>query len=804
MPVRLIEGLEHDLMSGDRSPNDALRNEHPGASSPSSPALDPPPKGIRERRNQSRTRKGAPRRQGSGDSERSDHPWTDEEMNRSPSVGPVNLVLLTNGPGLTRRPALTKSSPRSPRRLSSTDGRRQGPTSSAMFPADQNPNSLLAFGNEPDRVKERPVSHLLHTDNVGPLMPSPLTPSRPSSAQTNGAFDADTFAREAVERHRVFAEREAAMATDRERVLLFIEFVMRESHLRRRRYADAVDDMGSQILELTRDLFRPDSNSDGPSSPPSPRRSRPSPKTSLDQVVHDAFKNPAPSTSVGARPDSNWWGAYMPSLSPIPSMSASLVPDEMSSRGRTPSRWWEASQTGSIAGGGRRGVERSKRESKYMGLPLRDWEDTPSIGHSTIEPTSQTLEYPPEKLGGHDPVTPRSSDPGKLDVSRLVTLPPPYPRHYPAVNNNHPDLAELRIVVRGLNDMTEIVRVKQEFAGRHGEEDIEADRRRRQRLEDVRKLVETGRMSYAEAASVEEGETRKVNEARRAEFARYQMEVVQPLQELLSQRIATAATSFETLKGQLWEHNPVEEGDEKPELLEKLTLLKWVFEAQEQLHRESYDVSSAGSERYQRLLASSHTDDRKPNEMKAFFERDERQRQAQFEKNALARFEHFTDVVELTVEKAVEVQLSTFWDIAPPLVEVIQKVRVEKGVQANAEYDFSQQYLWEVLTHAEKSVYQFIEAQINLLCLLHEVKSGMTKQSGRSMVAQRRLAGQGEDDMDKIVRAAEGRLTADLKEKVRTVEEQWQEAMGQVVGPLKDRVRSWLQHHGGWEGLEDD
>ncbi|KAK5239407.1 hypothetical protein LTR16_011969, partial [Cryomyces antarcticus] len=33
-----------------------------------------------------------------------------------------------------------------------------------------------------------------------------------------------------------------------------------------------------------------------------------------------------------------------------------------------------------------------------------------------------------------------------------------------------------------------------------------------------------------------------------------------------------------------------EEGDEQPELLEKLTLLKWLSETREQLHQELFDL----------------------------------------------------------------------------------------------------------------------------------------------------------------------------------------------------------------------
>ena len=870
-------------------------------------------RGIRERRSESRTRRGMSDREALSRAEPSNNPWADQ-LGQSEPVIPTNLVLDSVNAGLSRRSAVTKASPRSPRGPPPLDGRPRsmtvagpakpfGPVPPMLMSSRAEPGSSGRYSgplvgtpppwstSPPDGRADhhqRPVSHLLHTANVDDAMQEPLTPS-PAAATVAAAAAADgpfetrsaaEFAREASRRHQNFADKEAVATSDRERVQLFAEFIVAESRIRRGRYADAIDAMGSEVLELTRDLFRPYPENRPPPPPPSPpspsssssaRNGRPSPQ-SLNSVVHGAF-NASP--SAGGRPDSTWWNGYMPSLSPIPSMSASIVPDELSSRGRAPSRWWEASQTGSAAGDRSRGMERSKRESKYMGLPLRDWEDDSSSVNATPGPSGQTAEYPPEKVGWHDQVTPRSSDPRKLDVSRLVTLPPPYPRHYPAVNNHHPDLAGLRTVVRGLADVAAVVETKEAFASKRGELRAEAERRRQKRADEVRHMVDSGRMSYAEAAEAEQGEKQRRIEALKAELDAFQAEVLKPLQGLLSQRIVAATCSFDELRGQLTDLNPVEEGDEKAELLEKLTLMKWLFEGREQLHRELHDLSAEADERYHRFVEAPYKEDsRKRREVQAFFDREERDRRAQFENHALARLELFVDVVESTVTKGVEVQLSTFWDIAPPLVEVIQRVNVDKGVQADAEYEFSQQYLWEVLGHAEKSAYQFIESQINLLCLLHEVKSGVTKQACKVMVAERRLAAASEegggcgggkagaggggptrrtrwtgtgsgmgttasgkrpqvaatldrpekearngeercqddeddddgndDDMADTLRAEEERLTADLKEKVRTVEKQWHEAMGQVVEPLKSRIRVWLQQHGGWEVCEED
>ena len=87
----------------------------------------------------------------------------------------------------------------------------------------------------------------------------PLSPLRPWSSKGFSAATSpahNTFAHDSRERHRLFSEREAAASTDRERLELFAEFIVAESRLRRDRYTDAFESMGSDVLDLTRDLWR--------------------------------------------------------------------------------------------------------------------------------------------------------------------------------------------------------------------------------------------------------------------------------------------------------------------------------------------------------------------------------------------------------------------------------------------------------------------------------------------------------------------------------------------------------------------
>lgn len=108
-------------------------------------------------------------------------------------------------------------------------------------------------------------------------------------------------------------------------------------------------------------------------------------------------------------------------------------------------------------------------------------------------------------------------------------------------------------------------------------------------------------------------------------------------------------------------------------------------------------------------------------------------------------------------------------------------------------YDHPLQYLYSLLCHAEKSAYQFIESQINLLCILHEIRS-------HALAAVCRVEAQrdgGWAAAEEEQRKEE--LTVDLKEKVGVVEGQWEEALGREMLEVRERVREALLEEGGWD-----
>ncbi|KAG9231104.1 hypothetical protein BJ875DRAFT_130673 [Amylocarpus encephaloides] len=714
--------------------------------------------------------------------------------------------------------------------------------------------------------------------------------SRPPSSLASSIGEAcqisptQQFAMSSIERHKAFAKREAAAATDTDRVRMFAEFFVTESRIRRERYAGAIDAMGSEILELTRDLFRPytqkereqsvmsrnsewtPESSAGPLSPPM-RSHRGSSGTPQPQSANTP-ESTNPSPAAGGRPESQWWNGYMPSLSPIPSMSVSTALDEADSRGRPSSRWWEVSQDGSTGTGSMR-IERSKRESKYMGMPRELREalqngDPSGLEHgesmSGAGPSHRQSygpdEYPPEKTGLHDAHethlsihphlanTPGASyspailtpNPNHLDVSRLVTLPPPYPRHHPAVNNNHPDLTSIRTTVRTLSDFAEVEATKERFlisSTKSREDNAAAASKRRNSLRSsIQREIAAGTMNYSSAASIEktaeEAASERTKEESKAEFELFQSQVVMPLNDLLMERVTRSTDLFSQLRSKLFvdaqEQNPnstQEEGDEQPELLEKLTLLKWIFEARELLQKELFDLLSDRNDRYKDMVIMPYklaNNIPKIEHAEQFFAEDARKRKLAFEQEVLKRTEEFMDIIEENVVRGVEIQLSAFWDIAPNLSHILTKIppnlenfNIQIPTSEYEEnlsyYDFPMQYLYSLLSHCEKSTYQFIESQTNLLCLLHEVKSGVTAANCKVIGSQRVAQGEDKRGVEEELRAVEGdeggRLTDDLKEKVRCVEELWGSALGEELKGVKGRLMGFLMEKGGWLDEEE-
>lgn len=757
------------------------------------------------------------------------------------------------------------------------------PTSSSVLTPPYTPAVGKSKSNlkAPDSASsERPISHLLHQPvEESADIPAPLTPQRPqSSSSMKSAVRLDGFYLQAIERHKKFVEQEATAATDEERLELFANFMVHESRVRRDRYPAAYNAMAGDIVDLTRDMWRSYS---GRNKRPTPSHSmssqeQPPPSWASDGQPNSAHGNGpssassfgefTPITDSGSIPDTNdrqWGEAFKPSLSPIPSMNVSSVRDDDSSRGRTASRWWEGDQSGSGSVGHPDRIEKTSRETKYMGIRPGDLREGNGPSPQSSKYTGSTPgasanslaygpnEYPPEKVGWHDDVefeTPQAtpsypkernvSTPGmqQLDVSRLITLPPPYPRHHPALSNSHPLLADLRNEHRTLSDLSKIREIKDAYIdqdyGIQRDQQAAAKERRSALRASIQEKIAEGTISFAEAAQAEmdfdqeEAERGKANA--RSNFDIFEASMSHPLNGLLTERLQKANDCISQLRTELESRNEIsdpnqaqEEGDEQPERLEKLTLLKWLFECREQLHKEMFDLHAERSAKYSEVILTPYRIAKlqaKIDEATSFFSKDSQQRQASYAKDALRRYEELQAIVDANVSRGVEDQLSAFWDIAPGLLAVIQAVPAHVGAlelripereyaENPAYHDWPLQYLCSLLAHAQRSAHQFIESQVNLLCLLHEVRTATMAAALRRREIERVAAGADEEavraEMARERAEMERLLTGDLKEKVGEVERQWREALGGDLEDCRERVKGFLMVNGGWEdGLE--
>ncbi|MCJ1388395.1 hypothetical protein MMC18_001242 [Xylographa bjoerkii] len=775
---------------------------------------------------------------------------------------------------------LTPTPPSSSNRETSWSQTTIDPTStfvtSKASPILQSENLSAASLGVPPVGEIRPVSSILHLPN--PEVPIQILPLSPDSSRSLIDIDEPesprAFALRAMNRYRLFAESEMNCNSDTERLQLFCHFMVAESRIRRDKYSSVFEAERLDPADLTEGLFdlvgakadnrvlgAIDAKHDGSSRRSSgttfsESRSRRASTTATSEPILtlDAY-----GCSQG-QGDSSRWNDYVPCLSPIASMSAVTGRDETESRGRAPSRWWESHSGESTHGDGFKVLQRTKRESRYMALPqearyspaLFDSEISPKMndqyqsGNSTSHRTSYGPdEYPLEKQGWHEdsmippppphPPTPSTApltpDSRKLDVSRLITLPPPYPRHHPAVNNSHPELADIRATVRSLNELEGTETTREEYETRIIEKRLRADswckHQRSLHSQDIQYRMEYGDISQDQfdqaEADIEAKEAQSKKELLQAEFDLFQSTVVSPLHALFSERIINASAAFEHLSARLSSDAEIsnpnlaqEEGDEQPELLEKLTQLKWLFEAREHLHKETYNLLSERNEKYKAIVLLPYQQSynhEKLADAKSFFDKDALSRRVTHEKAALARFENFLSIIEAHVTRGVEIQISAFWDIAPSLLSLLQEIPSREHLQnfeiliPRAEVDENPaywahplRYLYSLLNHAESSSRQFIESQVSLWCLLQEVREGASGARWRVRESEaaaegRELGWQGEERRVEQQSA----LVDDLKEKVGVVEGQWEEALGGEVRRVRERVREWLEETGGWD-----
>ncbi|RPA94744.1 hypothetical protein L873DRAFT_1846478 [Choiromyces venosus 120613-1] len=686
--------------------------------------------------------------------------------------------------------------------------------------------------------KFRPVSHLLHLPNAGGQLQPPLIEEEEE--------EMDAFYLSAMERHRKMIRLETTASTDEERVGLWLDYVLKECELRKERYSRVVGKMRSSLTAKLGSAFLEETQQN---------------LTPISPVMKgmDGEDVEMENTQESRRrPETQWWGQYLNSNSfdngnPTDVALEARIRDEESSRGRTSSRWWEASaEGGSVSdhlavrsdgmGDDEFGMARSgHRYARTPRASLREIAEhvtTPRSSQLPGDPVSYagSSTYPPDRKTmsmsrsrsrpAHSqsrtraPVRPVKTS---LDIAPLLTLLPPYPRVYPAVNNAHPQLAVFRNLVRTLNDLSSITAIKADFSAasstRKETFTIESLKRRNQHSEYIQSLYSTPagnktqkRLSFDQLETLNTDFQNRENvlteESLKSEFDLFQAQVVDAVHAELRERISAASAAYSDLAAEIIANvdNPLggqeEGGDQVPELLEKLTCLKWVFDVREQLHREVFDLVSERNRRYKEVIITPFFASRladKIREAEDFFTADENARRINADKESLSRYEGFLDLVENHVVKGVEKQISAFWEVAPLIMECFEKIPTDltnvHPIVPPEEYHENPAYLREPLRYlhskiemAEKSIYQFVEGQTNLLCLLHEVKTLSVAAGWKVRLPGLENARIQEERREK----EEAVLTEDLKEKVKMLESEWQESLGGVFEEVRGRVGRWI------------
>ena len=695
-------------------------------------------------------------------------------------------------------------------------------------------------------ARMRPISYALQLPNNDEETSMYRSPNDSiagvlTASESPSQSDLDRLISESTKRHAEFLLRERSAQSDIERLKLFSQYIVDESRLRRQWYANVWRTGSFDPTPTRNNLF-------GDIPPPKGQVQPRSPST-VGSTGGMNSEPPTPATSMSGQ-GNPWWNSYQPALSPIASMSN----DEVSSRGRTSSRWWE-SQTGSDSGGVGPRTQRSKRESKYMGLQrdsirFNAEEGLYEIGEASTEYPEN--DYPPEKinpeqLGYYEesPVLPTTSSSQQkrpltipqLDISRFITLPPPYPRHYPAVNNSHPALSIYRAAVRTSSDISEVAerrtRNEKSTSALRKEHQEKIKESQSQFRANIQAQIEEGSISYAEAAEAEQAvkgvEREHEKKSIQAEYDSFQDIVLHPLHEMLNERLSNLTQLMTQLQDRLSSEarrgdvdQTQEEGDEEPQLLEKLTLLKWLFEAREQLHVELFQLLTDRNDKFKKIVLLPYqqvNNLEKVRSTDSFFIQDYKDRKAVFRKESLERYNNFLSNIEENVRLGVDLQSSTYWDIAPGLLDLLQQVPEDltnfQGVQIpegeyvdNPSYHrHPLQYLYSVISHAEKSSYQFIEAQINLQCLLHEAKSATVAARCKSSHASCEREG-GDSvtlrEMTDRKNEEEMALTSELRQTTALIESQWVDSLGGQMQNVKERVKKRLVTAGGWEEVEQE
>ncbi|KAI5853794.1 hypothetical protein BZA05DRAFT_417889 [Tricharina praecox] len=637
----------------------------------------------------------------------------------------------------------------------------------------------------------------------------------------------EDFIHQTRRRYKEMLQAEDAAYTDADKLRIFLHFVERECKIRQPLYSQADPTDLKRVVKILQVIAMEEHESLTPISPVGRQR-----------ADRDGDIDMSSPPDQKTRPGTQWWGQNLTAASfPTSAMSAyeQRVAEEESSRGRASSRWWENSNDdgGSCSVSelvrsddndsvyGSAYPRRSKRFTKKPRQSLKEIAELansprsltsgPGISHDAASYLNSTV-YPPDRKAGsrsrsRAPGSSRTRVPRRrdnlktsLDIAPLLTLLPVWPREYPAINNCHPRLDVFRDLVRTLNDLTMLKDLQQRFAEKTGKTKdsfvTESQRRRISQAERIQRLYSRGDLHYDEMERLnldfEREETKINHEAEEEDFKAFDVEVVTPAHRDLHERINAATAAYSDLIALIKARNPnlAADSEEQPELLEYLTALKWIFDVRETLHQSVFEMLTERNERYKSLTLGplrTARDQSRFQSTSAFFTQDAATRLAEFNKQKILRHEQFMDFTENQVTLGVEEARSRFWEVAPLVMECLEKIpdNLENVVPIIPPEESSEHPEWvqQPMRYLERKIAETegamrglgVEEGEGLLCLLHGVKSALTRARAEAV--------HGDDG-----RREERRLTEDLKEKVGMIEDEWREGLGGILERIKEDV----------------
>ncbi|KAF3927146.1 hypothetical protein ABW20_dc0100523 [Dactylellina cionopaga] len=615
-------------------------------------------------------------------------------------------------------------------------------------------------------------------DMTPPMHSAPLTEPKGGSSRVFPEdepedLDLPPFYHEAIERHTDMILTEATAPTDEKRLNVFVDFVLEEARMRGELYNSALGILGPSLSLFPTN----DPQYMTPEEQVAEFERREYEKNVLDQL--------ASGSALG--------GGSLKRRQTIKEQKA---------------------RAGEYLEGRRsRSNPTTPREPKRASWFENAAADTKDSGSPWEEHYQEDVRPPPV------------IEPSLLDIQPLLSIVPPYPRQFPASENSHPSLQKTRKAIADLKDLKVIHKLKFDFTTSmpqiQDENAAETRARKAAHQDYIQRLFNEGRVTYEEmdrlTADFERKEGNKKAEGLQKEFDRFQAEVVSPSHTELMNRIDKATAIMESIQTDISSSAKANIGIRGgPELLEKLNIMRTLFETRELLYGEINILIADRDSRYKEVTIApflNEGDTEGIKEAEEFFADAAKQTKVAADKEAVGRAKSFLDKVERDVITGVESEVSNFWDVAPTLTGFLDKIPgdlsnflpiiPEDELYANSNYrKFPLLYLKKKFDYVGNSIYQHAQAQMRLLDFSVEITLLWTNAKWALGESERVLNGEEEQravwQVERQRKEEEVRQTKNWEEKVKIVKEEWSQSIGNKLSEIKKRIIDRLAQQEGW------